>query len=111
MVAALQFDSAQQPLAMGVRSTSADSRQLMFSDGEHVFDVRITPTGADWTVAGQVLGPIETGRVELRGPAGVFETGLNDIGEFVVSVPPGTYVLLVTLPDVEVEIPSLKIGG
>lgn len=110
LLATLQFDSGLQPVAMGVRSASTHPRQLVFSDGEHLFDVRITSVGAEWAVAGQVLGPAETGRIEMRGPAGTFHTDLNDVGEFTLQVPSGTYVLLVTLADVEVEIPTLKIG-
>ena len=110
LLATLQFDSALRPAAMGVRGASTQPRQLLFSDGEHVFDVRITATGAEWTVAGQVLGPVEVGQIDLRGPVGTFHTELNDMGEFTMQVPSGTYVLLVTLADVEVEIPTLKIG-
>lgn len=110
LLATLQFDSAWQPAAMGVRSASTQPRQLLFSDGEHVFDVRITAAGAEWTMAGQVLGPVESGRVDVRGPAGAFHTELNEMGEFTLQIPPGTYALLVTLADVEVEIPTLKIG-
>lgn len=111
LLASLQFDSAQRPLVLGVRGISAPPRQLLFSDGDHMFDVRITPSGADWMVAGQVLGSTDTGRVELRRPGDVFETSLNDVGEFTLLVPSGTYVLLVALTDVEIEIPELTIGN
>lgn len=110
LLATLQFDSAQRPLVIGVRGASAPPRQLLFSDGDRIFDVRITPSNADWTVAGQVLGSSEAGRVELWGSSGRFETVLNDVGEFTLLVPAGTYVLRVAMSDVEVEIPELKIG-
>lgn len=113
LLATLQFDSAQRPLVLGVRGAWSPPRQLLFSDGDHMFDVRITPSDTDWTVAGQVLGSgsSESGRVELRGSSGIFQTVLNVLGEFTLLVPSGTYVLLVALSDVEVEIPELTIGN
>lgn len=97
---------------MAVGSARDNRRQLLFSDGEHIFDVRIGPVGDAWQITGHVLGPLEPGKVTLRGSGGTYCTDLDDCGTFVVPVmPPGTYVLLVRLPDVEVELPHLTIWG
>lgn len=42
-VAQLLFDSMRTPLLAGVRSTTATSRQLLFSAGNHRIDVRVEP--------------------------------------------------------------------
>jgi anti-sigma factor RsiW len=49
--AVLQFDSAQRPLAMGVRSGHTLTRQLLFTSEVRDLDLRISPSDSLWTRA------------------------------------------------------------
>lgn len=115
VVAALRFDSATLAPTMGVRSTPdgqpAAARQLLYSTGEYDLDVRITPAGDAWIVAGQVLNPTDGGRAELQGSNSVVQAPLNDLSEFTLApTPVGSYKLLVHLNNLIVEVIDLKVG-
>lgn len=115
LVAMLHFDSAQLSPAMGVRSTpdpqAPAARQLLYRTAEHDLDLRVTPAGDAWIIAGQVLSPLAGGRVELHGATGVIKSQLNDLSEFVLPpTPTGVYQLLVHLADVVVEVNDLPVG-
>jgi hypothetical protein len=110
--ALVHFDSRQRPVALGIRSGQPAARQLLLKAEGYDLDVRITPTGADWQVSGQLLGPDTNGQVELQGVAGTVQAELNDLGEF--SLPPtspGVYSLILRLGNLEVELPHLEIGA
>jgi hypothetical protein len=112
VAARVHFDSLQRPLALGIRSGQPAARQLLLKAEGYDLDVRITPTGTDWQVSGQLLGPDTNGQVELRGVAGTVQVELNDLGEF--SLPPtspGVYSLILRLGNLEVELPHLEIGA
>jgi hypothetical protein len=111
VLAALGFDSAQQPLAYGLRAGQPTARQLVFSaDGRHI-ELRITPHGESWVVAGQVLGACTGGAVTLAGPAGTAHAELNEVCEFTLpGVIAGAYSLSVELPEVDLEMPDLELG-
>jgi hypothetical protein len=55
--AELLFDSFENPLQVGVRSSRADVRQLLFAWGDYHIDLRIEPKQKDdeFLLAGQVL--------------------------------------------------------
>ena len=111
IVAALSFDSRGITLAPGLRSAGAQPRQLLFSADEYEIDLRISPAGAAWALAGQVLGPGEGGAVRLEGAAGAAEVALSALREF--SLPPavaGRYALRLLLGDTEIAIEELALG-
>jgi len=111
IIAALRFDSAQLRLPLGMRSGPIAERQLIFSAEGLNLDLRITPAGSLWMVSGQALVSGRRGQVELRSPSGTLQAELSDASEFVLPpVPPGDYMLILRLADVEVEVSGLKIG-
>ena len=110
--AVLRFDSAQLPLAYGVRGEQPVARQLLFGAGVHDLDLRVAPAGDGWTVSGQVLGSCSGGQAILEGAEGAAQATLNDLCEFTLPVvPSGSYTLLLRLPEAEVEVPGLELGG
>ncbi len=112
IVAALTFDSGQAPLAFGVRAAQTMPRQLLYTAGEQELDLRLTPVGDRWIVAGQILGPSAGGRVALTGPAGASEAPIDDLGEF--TLPPvlaGDYALQLQIGDADIEVAGLRIGA
>jgi hypothetical protein len=113
LIAALSFDSLNMAPAFGIRSGQAASRQLIYSAQENDIDLRLTFNNEMWVVTGQVLREdCGGGRVEIDGPGGARSAALNESCEFVLPpVPPGNYLLRVSMPDVRVEIPHLELKG
>ena len=110
VAAVLHFDSAQLPLAAGVRG-DLGPRQLLFGVEELELDVRIRPTGEAWAVSGQVLGPGAAGQVKLWSETVSAQVPLGDLSEFTFPpVPAGSYVLLLSLADVDVLVDRLELG-
>ena len=83
-----------------------------FHAGVDEIDLRIEPAGQVWTVSGQVLGgSAANGRAILQGTSGISQTVLNELSEF--TLPPvqaGTYKLILSLANVDVEIEEIRIG-
>jgi hypothetical protein len=114
IVAALSFDSSSNLApAFGVRAGQSSSRQLLYSAEENDIDIRITPEGESWVVAGQVLGEdCAGGRIELEGEDELAAADLNDQCEFLLPpVPAGIYAVRLRLGSAEVEIPQLELGN
>lgn len=112
IVAALSFDSSSNLApAFGVRAGQSSSRQLLYSAEENDIDIRITPEGESWIVAGQVLGEdCVGGRIELEGEDELAAADLNDQCEFLLPpVPAGIYAVRLRLGSAEVEIPQLEL--
>ncbi|HEU0294605.1 MAG TPA: zf-HC2 domain-containing protein [Anaerolineales bacterium] len=113
ILAALHFDSLGLAPAFGVRSGKPGVRQLLFHGGLDEIDLRIEPTGEAWTVSGQVLGKSTAyGRAILQGAVSISQAVLNELSEF--TLPPvqaGTYKLILSLADVDVEIEEIRIGS
>jgi hypothetical protein len=108
LVALLRFDSAQSPLAMGVRAGGQVGRQMLYVAEAHELEVRAVLSGRAWTLAGQVLGPSGAGSVELRGAGDSVQAMLNEQCEFrLPPVPAGSYSMTVRFSDVEIEVPRL----
>jgi hypothetical protein len=112
----LAFDSWATPaLASGMRSLRSPTRQLLYSAGGRDIDLRIAAAGTVFSLAGQVLGPDESGRVELSrldGDGGTARTTqLDDLGEFRIDgLAPGGYSLTLHLDGEEVLLPSFDLG-
>jgi hypothetical protein len=116
VLAVLSFDSwATAPLVAGLRSTgTAPTRQLVFSAEGRDIDLRIAPSGARFTVSGQVLGPDDHGAVALspeQASASVHEAPLDAFGEFrLTDVVAGRYRLSLLLSEHELELPPFDVG-
>ena len=116
IAAVLTFDSWAMPgLAQGMRSLRSPTRHLLYSAEGRDIDLRISPAGEAFSVSGQILGPDETGRVELSavdGGTGASHSGsLDAMGEFRIDpVPPGRYVLTLHLGERPIVVQSLDVG-
>ena len=118
IVAALSFDSwATPPLAFGMRSVATESRHLLYSAEGRDVDVRVLQAGERFSVAGQILGPDETGEVELAGPGAGdgatarWITQLDALGEFRLDgLERGSYLLTLRVGTDEIVLPPILIG-
>jgi anti-sigma factor RsiW len=111
VLAALKFDSLQMTPALGVRSTAAAERQMLFTADDNELHLQIAPVAESWQVSGQVLGPCAGGTVELRGAGETVSETLNELCEFTLTgLAAGVYALALRLGDVDLEIPELVIG-
>jgi hypothetical protein len=126
--AVLSFDSWASPgLAVGLRSSGSERRQLLFSTDCHDIDLRISGTAEPFEVAGQVLGPDEGGSVELQAELIVANPGadavdsqqdaetwsavLDDLGSFkLTGIAAGTYRLTLHLAGDEVVLSPITVG-
>jgi hypothetical protein len=120
VAAVLRFDSwALPPQALGMRGVAADNRHLLFSAEGRDVDLRITrEPGGSWSLAGQVLGPDETGHIVLQpaeggGGSGTgHRTHLDPLGEFRLDgVAPGQWCLSLETADQIVALPAIDVGG
>jgi hypothetical protein len=89
LVATLVFDTAQQPLPAGVRSSSNVCRQLLYQHGQRFIDLRVekAPASNEVSLIGQIQesasGKQTTIPVVLYcGERIMQETETNDMGEF-----------------------------
>ena len=119
VVAALTFDSwAAGSLAFGVRAVPSDTRHLLFTAKGRDIDIRIAPAAGHFAVTGQILGPDESGVVELvrasgddDGAASAQAAALDAMGEFrLEGVRRGAYVLTLRLGEDEIELPPIEVG-
>ncbi len=114
--AVLTFDSWATPaLAAGLRAGRASTRHLLYSAQGRDIDLRVTPEAGAFVLAGQILGPDDSGRVELAdaGDAALpaREVPLDALGEFrLPGVVNGAYRLTLHLADARIELPTLEVG-
>lgn len=114
--AVLTFDSWAAPaLAAGLRAGRSPTRHLLYSAQGRDIDLRVTPEAGAFVLAGQILGPDDSGRVELADaadaalPARV--AALDALGEFrLPGVATGAYRLTLHLADARIELPTLEVG-
>jgi hypothetical protein len=115
LAASLKFDSwAGAPLAFGMRALPADTRHLLFSAMGRDIDLRITPADERFALVGQILGPDESGRVELTsgGAAAKRVAAIDDLGEFRLDgIDRGTYLLTLRMGNDEIALPPIEVGG
>lgn len=115
--AVLSFDSwAQSPAVLGMRAASSDTRHLLFSAQGRDIDLRISPATEHFALSGQILGPDESGVVELAGePAGgarTHATRLDTLGEFRLDgVRPGRYRLTLCVGADKIVLPPIEVGA
>lgn len=114
--AVLTFDSWAAPaLAAGMRSGRSPTRHLLYSAQGRDIDLRIAPEAGAYALAGQILGPDETGRVELADVAAADApprvVPLDALGEFrLEGVPRGAYRLTLHLGSDSIVLPPLEMG-
>jgi hypothetical protein len=115
--AALTFDSWAAPtLAGGMRSLRSPTRHLLYSAEGRDIDLRIQPQGGQFSLSGQILGPDETGRIELAaledaGAAAAREGALDALGEFRIDgVPAGLYRLTLHVGGAPIVVQPLEVG-
>jgi len=112
LVAALVFDTFDQPMLAGVRNVGTASRQLLFRAGDVDVDVKIESMESNEriTLAGQVLATsatfLENAPVKLESHGMTrFKTVTNMVGEFSFDeVPKDTYHLSVDLPEGQITL-------
>jgi len=112
LIAALVFDTFDQPLQAGVRRVGAPPRQLLFRAGDVDVDVKIESIEANdrITLVGQVLSTtakfFDNTPVKLESHGIVrYRTMTNLVGEFSFDeVPKDTYHLSVDLPEGQITL-------
>lgn len=118
LVAQLLFDSSMAPAQAGVRSSAANSRQLLFGSGDYRVDLRIEPQDDSDTVAllGQILHASKPGKnlgsvaVSLNeGKRVLAKSQTNSLGEFQLQCDlKPTLELRLMLPDTQLAIPLVE---
>lgn len=116
LAAVLSFDSlGLTPQAAGVRSIGSDGvRQLLFASDGRDIDLRVAPSadGHRWQLSGQVLGPDESGRAELRCGGLQAQADWSELAEFRFDdVPAGACELTLRGTDWELVLPTFDIPG
>lgn len=117
VAAALTFDSwAAAGPVHGVRSARNPTRHLLYSAQGRDIDLRITPSAEQFVLSGQILGPDESGRIELAAtdaPATASHSGaLDELGEFrLEGVPAGRYILTLHLGAQPIVVQPIDVGG
>ncbi len=117
VLAVLRFDSAAQPAyALGMRSAGGGTRHLLFSAEGRDIDLRVHPGDGRFALSGQILGPDETGVVELScGGEDLASrprvTTLDSLGAFRFDdIPAGTCRMLLRLGSDEIRLPPIEAG-
>jgi hypothetical protein len=119
VTALLSFDSwVPAPHAFGVRAVPSDTRHLLFTAEGRDIDIRIAPAAGHFALTGQILGPDESGVVELTAARddgtetpGAHVATLDSLGEFRLDgIRRGTYVLTLRLSGDEIVLPSIDVG-
>lgn len=112
LVGRVRFDSAQAPMAAGLRAAGEGPRRLLFSAEPYEVDLLISPAAGRWRLSGQLIGPDEPGgAAELAGSAGILTTPLNELSEFTLPpVEPGRYTLVVRQPATLIIAAEIDLG-
>ena len=121
VIATLTFDSAATPgLALGMRSAASDTRHLLFAAEGRDIDLRISAEGDAFRLAGQVLGPDESGSLSLTpladhtanaSAADTHSTTLDTLGAFQFSgIAAGRYRLALVVGNQQILLPPLDVG-
>jgi hypothetical protein len=123
VAAVLTFDSAARPaLAYGMRAMGHETRHLLFSAQGRDIDLRISPSAGRFDLAGQILGPDESGTVELarraeapmndRDARPALLARLDELGEFrLEGVDSGTVWLTIRTGGDEITLPPIDVGS
>lgn len=117
--AVLRLDSwAASPTALGLRAGRSTTRQLLYTADGRDIDLRISPCGEAFALTGQVLGPYDSGDVELY-PCGAEAAAsgarrhaeLDELGEFRIEpLSSGRYELRLRFSDARIVLPPFEVG-
>ena len=117
IAAVLTFDSwTTAGLAHGMRSLGSPTRHLLFNAEGRDIDLRIAPgPESAHILSGQVLGPDETGQVELQRVDADADTrrrvALDPLGEFRIDhLDRGVYLLTLQMGSERIVLPSFEVG-
>jgi hypothetical protein len=122
VAAVLTFDSASRPApAFGMRAVGGDTRHLLFSARGRDIDLRISPASGRFDLSGQILGPDESGTIELATqahrltedalPMLARRVNLDELGEFrLEGVDGGTVWLTIRMGGDEIVLPPIDVG-
>ena len=107
-IAALVFDSLARPALVGVRSTEATNRQLLYSADDYSIDLQIAPASqSSADLVGQILREGEASfesvsnlKLQLSAEGKkIFEASTNAMGEFSIKgIQQGVYDLQIETP-------------
>ena len=115
VVAALVYDSQQQPTIAGARSVRTPKRRLLFEvDGVEIdLEVTRSTTAGRLRLLGQVTADDEhpdPAWVLIAGVSGCLETETDDLGQFALDgLMAGAHHIAVGLPHDVLEIPALQL--
>ncbi len=120
ILAVLSFDSwATGPAALGLRSMPAqsESRHMLFSAAGRDIDLRIISSANSYILAGQILGPDETGAIEIsvnteqNNPKIIRSTPLDELGGFHLdNLRAGTYWMTLRMNGDDIVLPAIAVG-
>jgi hypothetical protein len=120
VLAVLSFDSwAVSTASLGLRAVQSNqSRQLIFTAPGRDIDVRIVSSNDSYVLAGQILGPDESGAVELsvntesQSARVIHKSNIDDLSSFHIdNLRAGTYWMTLTLSSGEIELPPIQVGA
>jgi hypothetical protein len=115
LVAAVSFDSAAaSALALGLRSSAAQTRQLLYTAEGRDVDLRVAASvdGRVFVISGQVLGPDEAGVAVLVSAGQELSATWNELSEFSFApIGPGPCALTLRAAGWVLELPPLVVGG
>jgi hypothetical protein len=120
-IARLVFDSFNQPVPAGARSSGALSRHLLYAVDDYSIDLQIAPRGdAGADLIGQVLSASEPGFESVAGLAidlavegeTISSTVTDDIGIFIMSkIGLGEYDLQIDARDMTINVVGVPVSA
>jgi hypothetical protein len=113
LVAALTIDLAPGKAAFGERSAAESTgRQLFFEAGDNGVDIRVSKSGKQIRLRGQILGPgFDSGRVAISSNRFKKAYQLNELGEFETDdIPAGKYSMTFSSSEKEIDVPYIELG-
>lgn len=117
LVAALTYDSRQQPAVAGLRAAGVAPHQMLYATDllDVALHIQQRPADQGFDISGQVFpkARILAGGFEaqlLRGPHAVAEANVDDLGEFVFSaLQPGRYEIALANAECQVVLSQIEL--
>jgi hypothetical protein len=113
VLAVLQMDLSPDRAAFGERSASASqTRQMLFTAGDHQIDLRITKVNKGFKVTGQILGDGFAGaQIKFFNENKNFPAKSSDLGEFSFEkISKGKYTLSLIVKDKEIVVENIELS-
>lgn len=115
LVAALVSDSGFAPApVLGLRAAgSGVGRQMLFHAEGRDIDLRVSPAAdgaSGWVLGGQLLGPDESGEVQVGVDAVALSVPISELGEFRCGpLPAGRWRVVLKLGSLAIELPPIEV--